>query len=168
MRTAMRLALGFALFLPSCAASSQPLPPDALVLPGSAAARLLRQCSRQTPVPGEATWTPGSEEIARLESALAEAIAPRAEIRRSHYSSDPDWARVPEGWRRQYVGIVRGGRSFIYGNFFPRREGEFALGEPSWPDLEPRIICDGGAIFFGVEYDVEAGRFTQIAFNGEI
>ena len=90
------------------------------------------------------------------------------EIRRSHYPSDPDWTRVPQGWRRQYVGIVRGGRRFIYGNFFPRREGELALGEPQWPDAEPRIICDGGAIFFGVEYDFEAGKFTQIAFNGEL
>ena len=168
MRTTARLLVGLALLLPACGAASQSLPPDALVLPGSAAVQLLHQCSRPAPSPGEATWTPGAEDIERLESALADAIRPRAEIRRSHYASDPDWARVPLGWRRQYVGIVRGGRRFIYGNFFPRREGELALGEPSWPDTDPRVICDGGAIFFGAEYDVEAGRFTQLAFNGEI
>jgi hypothetical protein len=28
--------------------------------------------------------------------------------------------------------------------------------------------ASGGPVVFGVEYDVEAGRFTQIAFNGDL
>jgi hypothetical protein len=166
MRT--RLAIGLGLALAACGAADQALPPDAAILPGSAVAAMLHQCSRLAPAPGEGSWTPEAGDIARLEAALPAAVRDRAEIRRSHYPSDPDWARVPEGWRRQYVGLVRGGRRFIYGNFYPRRDEvdvDFAM--PGWR-TEPAQICDGGAVIFGAEYDVEAGRFTQIAFNGEL
>ena len=30
----------------------------------------------------------------------------------------------------------------------------------------PVVICDGGSAFFGVEYDVERGQITGMAFNG--
>jgi len=165
---ATRLAIGLGLALTACGAASPPLPEDAVILPGSAAAEMLHQCSRQAPAPGEGSWTPGAEDIARLEAALPAAVRGRAEIGRSHYPSDPDWARVPQGWQRQYVGIVRGGRRFIYGNFFPRpRDVVSGLGTSDWR-TRPASICDGGAIFFGAEYDVEAGRFTQLAFNGDL
>jgi hypothetical protein len=166
MRT--RLAIGIGLALAACGAAERPLPPDAAILPGSAVAAMLHQCSRLAPAPGEGRWTPEAADIARLEAALPAAVRDRAEIRRSHYRPDPDWARVPEGWRRQYVGLVRGGRRFIYGNFFPRRDAvAVAFPIPDWR-TEPSQICDGGAVFFGAEYDVEAGGFTQIAFNGEL
>ena len=70
----------------------------------------------------------------------------------------------PEGWTRQYVGIVRDGRRFIYGNFFPRwnpDDAEIAR----WRN-RPVIVCDGGSSLFGVEYDVEAGRITHLGYNG--
>ena len=166
MRTATRLAVGLAIVLPACGAASQTLPPDAAILPGSDAPFLLNQCSRQTPSPGEATWTPGPGDISRLEAALAEAVRPREEIRMSRHRDDLDWAEVPLGWRRQYVGIVRGGRRFIYGNFYPRRHDEIFPSDPPWPHSAPSFVCDGGPVFFGAEYDVEAGTFTQIEFNG--
>ena len=101
-----------------------------------------------------------------LERALAAALGERPETRRPREAGDPDWSRVPDGWRRQYVGIVRGGRLFIYGNFIPSGP------EPGWLPgdfaLTPALICDGGPPFFGVEYDVEARRFTHIAFNGAL
>jgi len=53
------------------------------------------------PAPGEGDWAPQAEDIARLEAALPAAIQGRPEISRSHFPSDPDWARVPQGWRRQ-------------------------------------------------------------------
>jgi hypothetical protein len=152
----------------ACGAASPPLPPDAAILPESTVAEMLHQCSRQAPAPGEAAWTPASGDIARLEAALAGAIQARPEIRRSHFPGDPDWTRVPQGWRRQYVGIVRDGRRFIYGNFFPRSNMEAAIDEALDWRSRPMAVCDGGAPFFGTEYDVQAGRFSQIAFNGEL
>jgi hypothetical protein len=70
--------------------------------------------------------------------------------------------KVPSGWRRQYIGLIRSGQRFIYGNFFPERDwDEFR----DWR-TQPVTVCDGGPGFFGVEYDVSARRFTQFAYNG--
>lgn len=67
----------------------------------------------------------------------------------------------PRGWARQYVGVVRDGRRFIYGNFFPLD-----------PTLDNRwregliVVCDGGPDYFGVEYDIDRKEFSHLAFNG--
>lgn len=129
------------------------LPEGAAILPATLRAQLLGQCSRRAPSPGEAGWQPGAADIAALEAALPAALA--ADPHHSTYLS-----RAPQGWRRQYVGIVRHGRRFIYGNFFMR-----GLGDGTW-QREPVIVCDGGTSFFGVDYDVETGRIVGLAFNG--
>ena len=138
--------------------------PGAAILPGDQVAAMLRQCSREAPEAGETSWQPEEADIAALEAALAAALREHPETR-GKSSPSFDWSRAPEGWNRQYVGIVRGRRRFVYGNFYPRRlYGEEAM--PNW--TRPVLICDGGSVFFGVEYDVEARRFTHIAFNGAI
>ena len=67
----------------------------------------------------------------------------------------------PNGLARQYVGVVRDGRRFIYGNFFPR--GMYS--DNRWRE-SLIVICDGGPDFFGIEYDVERKEFSHLAFNG--
>jgi hypothetical protein len=169
MRIAARLACGLALAVAAMAggAAPVPLPRDVTILPGSEIPLLLNQCARRAPARGEGSWTPGAQDIARLEAALPAALADRPEIRRPHRPSELDWTRVPEGWGRQYVGIVRGGRRYIYGNFVPKIKGiDLRLGHEAWR-MESIARCDGGAVYFGAEYDVTAGRFTQIAFNRE-
>jgi hypothetical protein len=136
------------------------LPADVVILDGTNVQAMLRQCSRMTPATGESSWLPSPADVAALEAALPAALAAagRAEVR-----------GAPRGWRRQYVGIVRGGRRFIYGNFLPfGPENDEIRPDPQRWRQQPEIICDGGPAFFGVEYDVEARRFTQIAFNGAI
>ncbi|HMG48758.1 MAG TPA: hypothetical protein VK614_15025 [Allosphingosinicella sp.] len=162
----MRRALGLVLLLAACRPAGAALPPDAAVLPGSTVATMLRQCSRSAPTAGEATWQPGADDIAALEAALPPILLSRREIRVEHYSSEPEWARFPQGWQRQYVGIVRGGRRYVYGNFYSRELSAQAAGD-RWRH-EPVLICDGGPYFFGAEYDVEARRFTHLAFNGAV
>jgi len=138
---------------------------------------MLRQCSRDSPAPGEASWKPAEADIVAFEAALPAALAAsrvreieerlraRPEAGTPH-PGDPDWATAPRGWRRQYVGIVRGGRRFIYGNFYPHRsEDDSQL--PDWRTAAV-LVCDGGPVFFGAEYDVETRRFTHLAFNGAI
>ena len=50
---------------------------------------------------------------------------------------------------------IRGGRRFLYGNFYPRSADEVSPDPDQWR-REPVMVCDGGPAFFGVEYDVEA------------
>ena len=142
------------LLIGSCAAAPN-VRGDAAILPGSAVSEILDQCSRDSPAAGEATWLPEWQDIVRLEAALPAAVAASPDRR------DLVVGQLPTGWKRQYVGILRNGERFIYGNFYPARsgieEGRIA---------EPLIICDGGPAYFGVEYDLKAGGFSHLAFNG--
>jgi hypothetical protein len=90
-----------------------------------------------------------------LEARLPQALARAGTL--------PVLKHAPRGWARQYVGIVRGGRRYLYGNFFP----EDVSHEPGTAWLRTALqVCDGGPAFFGVEFDVAAGHFTHVAFNG--
>jgi len=157
----MRTLFGLLLLLAACgAAPADPaLPADATIMPAGAVAGLLSQCSRAAPPPGEATWQPTGADIAALEAALP------AALRAEHEAAGHDWSRFPADWRRQYGGIVRGGRRFVYGNFYPRHIDD-GRDDPNRWRREPVMVCDGGAAFFGVEYDVAARRFTHFGFNG--
>jgi len=150
------VAVAFAgLLLASCSAAQIGMPSSATVLPESQIEAMLRQCSRQSPAPGQAGWRPSAEDITKLETELPAALADAPQTRAMSNGTPPT------GWLRQYVGIVRDGRRFIYGNYVPDRDG--AAGD--WRRT-PVIVCDGGPDFFGVEYDVEGRRFTHLAFNG--
>jgi hypothetical protein len=173
----LRLAASLALLASACTPNPSALPADAVILPGNQAELALDQCSRSSPALGEASWQPEAADIVALEAALPAALAAsnlsaieerlraRPEVGTPN-PSDPDWATAPRGWQRQYVGIVRGGRRFIYGNFYPHRPDDDRL-MPDWRTAPVRV-CDGGPVFFGAEYDVEARRFTHVAFNGAI
>jgi hypothetical protein len=158
MRTAERLALGMALALAACGAAGPALSPDAVILPETVADQLLHQCSRAVPPAYAGHWLPNADDIAGLEAALPPAL-------NAARPADAEIRSAPQGWRRQYGGFLRGGRRFIYGNFFPRETGDNRPSDNDW-HRAPVMICDGGPVFFGVEYDAEAGRFTQIAFQG--
>ncbi len=123
----------------------------------SATVAMLRQCSRDTPSAGEASWDPGWSDIAPLESALPRALALSPEV-----ASIPGGSSLAHSWRRQYVGIVRGGRRYIYGNFLNQAG---LLGETDDWRRSPFTMCDGGGNYFGVEWDVSARRIDRLDLN---
>jgi len=128
---------------------------DYIVMPFDQAKALLSQCSRSTPLLGGQGWTPSPSDIARFEAALPDALAPAA-------AKHPFLKAVSKGWRRQYVGMIRDGRRVIYGNFFPiGLDGEF-----NYWRREAVAVCDGGAAFFGAEFDADRNAITDIEFNG--
>ena len=127
---------------------------DIAILPDSARVALMQQCSRSAPPPGEAGWTPTLDDVAALEAALPAALAARP------MGHAPDWSRLGDRWGRQYVGLVRGGRRFVYGNFFPRT----LVGDDEASQWRTQPVAVPS--FFGVEFDVEAGRITHLDFNG--
>lgn len=116
---------------------------------------LFAQCSRSAPSAAD-YWTPGPADIARLEAALPAALPPATNWRGRILSN------APKGWLRQYIGFLRGGRRFIYGNFFPDTPDERA----GWRQA-PVMVCDGGPAYFGVEFDADRGAITDLEFNGE-
>ena len=132
--------------------------PGYVVMPGSAMAAMLHQCSRGAPLPGEATWRPSPADIAAMDDAIG--VGLRALGKRQ--APQGSW---PHDWARQYIGIVRLGHRFIYGSFAPLEAlaQDAAMGLPA---DEPFEVCDGGPSFFGAEYNVAAGRITRMDFNG--
>jgi len=109
---------------------------------------------------GEKAWLPTSDDVDELEAALPRAISQTRQARQVNFN------HLLERWRRQYVGIVRGGARFIYGNFFPTDTGDdFQRG---WWPKQKVLACDGGPRFFGVEFEVSTRRITRIDFNGTV
>lgn len=161
-----RSALVFSLAVLISACGSAPARNNSVIFTGWNGLSLLRQCSRETPKGRIGLWRPDWTQIDALEAKLPRAllIAPKDTpiIQRPGESPQALNTTSPtlEFERRQYVGLVRDGRRYIYGNFFPKDPGT-----TEWL-REPVLVCDGGADFFGVEYDVERGEFTHLAFNG--
>jgi hypothetical protein len=130
-----------------------------VILSGSIATPVFTQCSRPAPRDAAADWTPSIDEIARLEERLPAFVSGLGD----HGPSRP----LGE-YRRQYVGFSRGAHRYIYVNAF-RRDLSDDDPRPEYRDYWQRaavVVCDGGDAFFGVEYDVEAGRFGSFAANG--
>jgi hypothetical protein len=136
-------------------------PNTGAILTGAEALALSHQCSRPAPGPVSAQWIPTAAQIEAIEPNLGTVL-------RAHLAAAQVNAAVSD-YYRQYAGFVVGGRRMIYVNGVER-----AAIEQTNPDhpfdwrRQATGICDGGAITFGVEYDVEAGEFSHFAFNGAI
>jgi hypothetical protein len=126
-------------------------PPDArFIFPITVGPDLLEQCSRSTPTNVSGFWEPTMAQIEELETHLVAYLAARA---KSGEAMPPGIA-----YHRQYVGIISDGARRIYGNFYPGRKSSRAT--------IPVIICDGGPVFWGIEYDIETKTFMKPNFNG--
>jgi hypothetical protein len=101
-------------------------------------------------------WTPSADDIFKLEEGLAEYLSQNSSY---FYRQPPVWQRLDE-YQRQFIGLERGGRQIIYGNFFCNNIGM------DWRKILV-IVDDGGDCYFQVEYDVESGLFIKLMVNGE-
>lgn len=144
-------------------------PAKGAVLPIAKADRLARQCSRKSPGPVTGTWTPGKAMIADLEFALGEQLEQKLK-------AIPDAAAAPQDYYRQYAGLLIDGRQVIYINGvhnsvidrdLAREQGAGRPQRGLWTN-EPVMICDGGTLTFGVEYDPATKAFDKFAFNGRL
>lgn len=128
-----------------------------VILYGEAARPLFDQCSRSSPAQVEGFWPPTAQDIQQLESILPRFLAAQhlrdgapLNLRRTQSLN----------YYKQYAGFLRNGRKMIYLN---------ASSEISTTWLqEATIVCDGGEAFFGVEYDVESGQWSDFQFNGAV
>jgi hypothetical protein len=124
------------------------------IFAGERALELTEQCSRVSPGPVENTWTPSAADIDAMEPALLERV--RQELATAGAQEDA------ATYVRQYGGLVIGGKRVIYTHGFIERIDD---PDEGWR-THARIICDGGPITFGVEYDLATRAFSNFAFNG--
>lgn len=140
-------------------------PSKGAILPAAKAERLSKQCSRPSPGPVTGTWSPSKSQIADLEFVLGEEIE-------TQLKAIPKAGAKPQDYYRQYAGLTIGGKQVIYVNGVQDSvvERDQGAGRPQrglWTN-EPVMICDGGTITFGVEYDPATKAFDKFAFNGRL
>ena len=126
-----------------------------VLLPSASAEELTSQCSRWSPSNFEDTWEPAASDIRALEERLHKVERLRAKqccVLRGR-------VRDVHDYYRQYVGIVLNGKKLIYVNAFHRDSRV-----EDWST--PVIFCDGGEAHWGVLFDPERGKFSDLAFNG--
>ena len=104
----------------------------------------------------ESYWTPSADEISEIEDEIAGYLDQNS---KEFYWEPPVWERLDE-YQRQYIGLMRGGKRIIYGNYF------CDSGKQNWRQ-DFVFAIDGGECYFQVEYDVESGLFIKLRVNGE-
>lgn len=147
-------------------ALAQPKPDDAFaphtsaIFLGESARQLVRLCGHPPLGPIEGVWTPSEADIAMLEPALFALLG--RELRRT--GSD----RTPEGYYRQYGGLILGGRRVIYVNGFAAEvvHSMHRLMTP-WVDWRTvsMTVCGDDPVAFRVEYDPAHRSFPSFEYN---
>lgn len=66
----------------------------------------------------------------------------------------------------QYVGVMLGDRKGIYINAFPK--GWFKKDDGFDPTREILGVCDGGASYWGVVYELATQQFIYLYYNGAV
>jgi len=139
---------------------------NVFILPAAKAPAALHQCTRDTPQGVEGFWTPSTSQIAALERNLATFIETRPSERhgivfapRALPSDGHHTVVALDQYRRQYVGFIKGGKRYVYGNFYmssraPKDEASQAVS-----------VCDGGWAYWGITYSVESGEFNDLQLN---
>ena len=136
-----------------------------VVLPASQVPKLVRQCSRRRPGPVEGTWTPSAAQLDQLEARLPVVFLENLErAHGGHLAPGIDQDALLASYYRQYAGLVIAGRRVIYLHAFRSPHSPLRR---DWR-REPIIVCDGGTITFGVEYDPARRTFANFAFNGSL
>jgi len=111
----------------------------------------IRTCSRPGPSGITGYWQVSEAEVSEIDQALLKFLSGPA-MRRT--LSSP-----LEMYMRQYMGLLRGSRRYVYINAFPK---DFQTSSTA----EVVDLCDGGPSFWGIEYDLASRRFGHREANG--
>lgn len=194
MLSAARLAAISLALLGAASLSAQESIPQhdrgrAVVLPDSTLPHVLTHCSRDAPSGVSGFWRPTAADVAGAEDAVDRALTRALDsVIARDTVGHMEWvtrarASWPDQYYRQYAGLMyRNGRRTMYVNGFstgwPRElsqrvaEHEDAathpLAQPDWWRFTPATVCDGGAFFFGAEYDPTSKRVLSFRFNGHV
>ncbi|MGH8225378.1 MAG: hypothetical protein ACRER1_04405 [Gammaproteobacteria bacterium] len=112
---------------------------------------LLQQCSRPTPRYVDSYWQPANADVAELERRLVIFLKENSFGKRVFPLS---------AYHRQYVGFIKGGKRYIYGNFYTTAINR------KLSTAAPVIVCDGGKDFWGIVYSMESKKLQDAVTNG--
>jgi hypothetical protein len=157
-----------------------------VVLPDTAMPHALTRCSRGGPTGVSGFWRPSLADVAAAEDAVDRALAraldsviARDTVGHAAWLNSPR-ASWPDQYYRQYAGLVYpNGRRTIYVNGLAAGwPGELSqrvaqhddtashpFANPDWWRFVAAHVCDGGAHFFGAEYDPSSKRVLSFQFN---
>lgn len=156
MKTPSLLLFLFTLGTSVSCTQYQVLPDRSVILPGTEAPAFRTLCSRPGLQSFEGTWELRQEEVDRMESRYGRL----EKLRSSSCCILRERVRDINAYYRQYVGVVLRGRRFIYINAYAAESSNTLSDQPEVQ------VCDGGGSYWGALYDVEKGRFEELAFNG--
>lgn len=119
-------------------------------LPADKGPAMLRQCSRPSPANVTEFFAVEPSQVSELEVKLAlylHKALPSIHIQQ---------------YSRQYVGYMKDGKRYVYGNFF--------RSDAKVPNAarEPVVVCDGGDWFWSIVYSLNSKTFQDIHFNGSM
>jgi hypothetical protein len=157
--------------------SKNGLPASAMasVVPIETGRETIRQCTRSTPWGVVDFWYPDLELASDIDARLPLVID--SVLRQVPGIVEPPTA---EQYYRQYIGVVRwNGRRTVYINAFHRDHlksvnsaisGAMSHTGGAGQDTfewrrQPVSVCDGGLLFFGVEFDPQTRQFGRVEFN---
>ncbi len=126
------------------------------VFDSSQGKELLHQCSRSSPKNVSGFWMPTAGDISILENNFRSIykISSNACCMYGEYFSDS-----LKNYGFQYLGVIIKGQKFIYIDAFHLAEDSFFRQE------EYRSACDGGKWFWGVLFNEQKKKFSDLAFN---
>ena len=129
-------------------------------LPGGAgAAAGAAVLAQRTESGDQGTWLPKHAQTADLEAklgGLTRTVLVAAQVQ-------------PGAYYRQYGGLIVGGHRIIYVNGFQRAmiDSSQSKAGPSRLAAMPALVCDGGALAFGVEYDPRNRDSSNVSPSAE-
>lgn len=126
-----------------------------IIVPARYGAAVLNQCSRSVPDGKFRLWVPTGNDVKELEQQLPSFVGRHLPVYLDELPQPLD------DYKRQYVGLSNDSGKFVYVNLF------LADSRMDWRQ-RAIVVCDGGAAFFGVLYNVGTHRFVHIAYNGVI
>jgi len=134
-------------------------PTGRFLFQGAKPKAIFNQCSRGAPSPNSEIWDLSHKDIDELEALLVKNLDERE---RAGKQNPPKGTK----YHRQYVGFVRNGERFVYGNFYP---ADVYSGIKIRIDESKQavMVCDGGPVFWGIVYRIKTKTFEEPQFNGE-
>jgi len=123
------------------------------LLYGEQARTLAKQCSRPPLTNIKGHWVPSTNQLSKLEKQLDQYLS----------AKHPEIRKNIGQLYFQYAGLIRHKRKIIYINTIDH----YTQTNPDWRHTA-MIVCDGGDMFWGLEYDPNTEEFSEMSFNSSL